>query len=415
MRRPLVLVLLFALLAPLFTAAQDHEYRVGQQVIVTAPVRVLHDQPNPSSLGPRTVEKGDLLQIVDGAPVRVDDFDWWNVRVLDGGETGWLAEDAFTAVVDEENDCWTAGQTANTGLSWTEPPAMTIDRSSTYIATITTSEGTIMLELDAADAPLATNNFLCLADAGYYDGTIFHRISSDFLIQAGDRTGTGTGTPGYTIPSDPTTGSYPEGAIALANSKPDHNGSQFSITAADLTGKIPDDYPVFGQVIVGQEIVMEISRGAVDFNPRGEHSQPVDPVTIDSIEITRQDDELGPPLPTMPSISDATPTPAATPISVTTPPQKAAIGISLDAKDIAFDPTQITIKAADEPVTIKMENTGAALHNFTIDSLNISVDVQPGETVDVVIPAGTAAGTYDFYCDIPGHKEAGMVGTLIVR
>ena len=77
--------------------------------------------------------------------------------------------------------------------------------------------------------------------------------------------------------------------------------------------------------------------------------------------------------------------------------------------------TELTINAADEPVTIKMVNTGAALHNFSIDSLDISVDVNPGDTVDVVIPAGTAPGTYDFYCNVPGHKEAGMVGTLTVE
>ena len=89
--------------------------------------------------------------------------------------------------------------------------------------------------------------------------------------------------------------------------------------------------------------------------------------------------------------------------------------IKLEAVDIAFIPTELTISAADEPVTIKMENTGAALHNFAIDSLDIDVDVNPGETVDVVIPAGTAPGTYDFYCNVPGHKEAGMVGVLVVE
>ena len=93
----------------------------------------------------------------------------------------------------------------------------------------------------------------------------------------------------------------------------------------------------------------------------------------------------------------------------------AAGTIELDAKDIAFVPTEITINASDEPVTIKMKNTGAALHNFSIDSLKIDVDVNPGETVDIVIPAGTAPGTYDFYCNVPGHKEAGMVGTLVVK
>lgn len=103
-----------------------------------------------------------------------------------------------------------------------------------------------------------------------------------------------------------------------------------------------------------------------------------------------------------------TPTSAKTPVVPT-------ISLELDAKDIAFSPWELTINAADEPVTIKMVNTGAAPHNFTIDSLGISVDVNPGEAVEVVIPAGTAPGTYDFYCDVPGHKEAGMVGTLIVK
>ncbi len=238
------------------------------------------------------------------------------------------------------------------------------------------------------------------------------RIASDFLIRR-RATGTGTGNAGYTVPSDPTTGPYPEGSIALANSKPDENGSQFFITASDLTGQIPDDYPVFGQVIVGQEVVSAISQGAVEPNPRGEMSQPVDPVTITSVEISRQDEEVGPPLPTPPS-QEAPPIPTvAIAPTVALPPTTSKV-IELEAKDIAYDPTGITIDAADLPVTIEMTNTGAALHNFSIDALDINVDVQPGESVDIVIPAGTAPGAYDFYCNVPGHKEAGMVGTLTV-
>lgn len=103
--------------------------------------------------------------------------------------------------------------------------------------------------------------------------------------------------------------------------------------------------------------------------------------------------------------------PAASPVA-----SPAAAGtLTLEAVDIAFIPTELTMSASAEPVTIKMENTGAALHNFSIDSLKIDVDVNPGETVDIVIPAGTAPGTYDFYCNVPGHKEAGMVGTLVVE
>lgn len=93
----------------------------------------------------------------------------------------------------------------------------------------------------------------------------------------------------------------------------------------------------------------------------------------------------------------------------------AGAGIHLIAKDIAFDPTAITIQASDLPVTITMENTGAAEHDFVIDALDISVHTNPGESVEIVIPAGTAAGEYQYYCSIPGHKEAGMVGTLTVQ
>jgi len=90
-------------------------------------------------------------------------------------------------------------------------------------------------------------------------------------------------------------------------------------------------------------------------------------------------------------------------------------GINLIAKDIAYEPNELTIQASDLPVTIMMENTGAALHDFSIDSLDILVAADPGETVEIEIPAGTAPGTYEYYCTVPGHKEAGMVGTLVVE
>lgn len=99
--------------------------------------------------------------------------------------------------------------------------------------------------------------------------------------------------------------------------------------------------------------------------------------------------------------------PAASPV--------AGDGITLIAKDIAYDPKEITIQASDLPVTIILDNTGAAEHNFVIDSLDIEVTAAPGTSAEIVIPAGTAAGTYEFYCSIPGHKEAGMVGTLVVQ
>jgi plastocyanin/mono/diheme cytochrome c family protein len=88
---------------------------------------------------------------------------------------------------------------------------------------------------------------------------------------------------------------------------------------------------------------------------------------------------------------------------------QAASGLTLEAVDIAFKPTELTVKA-DTPTTVTITNTGAALHNFSVAELGVSVDIQPGETQTVEINA--PAGSYQFYCDVPGHKEAGMVGTL---
>jgi cyclophilin family peptidyl-prolyl cis-trans isomerase/plastocyanin len=426
MRRALVLLLLVSFLTPFSTAAQQHDYRSGQTVIVTASSKPIREQPATDSRVVTTVNQGDLLEIVNDNPVSRGDLTWWQVRTVDTDKKGWLEETIFgpynesiSVNTGQAEQCWPddAAVTTNTSLSWNAAPSTVIDPEATYLATLTTAEGNIVIELDAAQAPIATNNFVCLANAGYYDGTNFHRVSSDFLIQGGDPSGTGAGGPGYVIPSDPTTGDYPEGSIALANSEPNQNGSQFFIAASDLTGQIPNDYPVFGQVISGQDIVTEISEAPVEPNPRGELSQPIEPITIQSIEITEQEDEVGPPLPTPGTIDTPTattvPTVEAAP-TVSLPPTDQTI-VELDAKDIAFVPTEITVDAEDLPVTIRMTNSGAALHNFTIDALNIDVDVNPGETVDVVIPAGTAPGTYDFYCNVPGHKEAGMVGTLVVE
>ena len=90
--------------------------------------------------------------------------------------------------------------------------------------------------------------------------------------------------------------------------------------------------------------------------------------------------------------------------------------IELDARDIAFEPSTITVEVTDLPVTIRMVNTGAAYHGFVIDALDISVETVPGETAEIVIPAGTAPGVYEFYCSIPGHRDgAGMFGALIIE
>ena len=142
-------------------------------------------------------------------------------------------------------------------MTWSSPPTTIIDPDQSYTATLQTTAGAITVALDAANAPIATNNFICLALAGYYTGTDFHRIFAGTLIQGGDPTGTGTGNPGYTVPSDRTTGSYPVGSVAMANAAPDRNGSQFFITTVPcswLDGK----HVVFGQVTEGMDVVKTI-------------------------------------------------------------------------------------------------------------------------------------------------------------
>jgi cyclophilin family peptidyl-prolyl cis-trans isomerase len=184
--------------------------------------------------------------------------------------------------------CWPDGSLigiSGGSMTWSQPPATIINPAQSYQATIQTTAGTIVIELDAASAPIATNNFICLALAGYFTGTDFHRISAGFLIQGGDPSGTGTGSPGYTIPSDPTLGPYPAGSVAMANAAPNENGSQFFIAASDLTGLIPNDYPVFGHVVTGMDVVQTISEGPVQAQVNGEQSKPVSPTMVLSVTI----------------------------------------------------------------------------------------------------------------------------------
>ncbi len=139
---------------------------------------------------------------------------------------------------------------------------MSIDPAKTYSATLETPRGTIVVDLFAKEAPKTVNNFVFLAREGFYDGTVFHRVIPDFMIQGGDPTGTGTGGPGYRF-EDETKGNpkkHQKGTLSMANSGPNTNGSQFFIThvATDwLNGK----HTVFGQVRSGQAAVDAVKQG----------------------------------------------------------------------------------------------------------------------------------------------------------
>jgi cyclophilin family peptidyl-prolyl cis-trans isomerase len=167
-----------------------------------------------------------------------------------------------------------------------QPSAMQIDQSKTYSAVLKTTEGEITIDLDAKKTPLTANNFVSLAKAGFYDGTIFHRVIKDFMIQGGDPKGDGTGGPGYKFADEPFDGEYTRGTVAMANSGPNTNGSQFFIIHKDYA--LPKNYVIFGHVSKGIEVVDKIAEAAVTGSGSGENSKPVSPVAIDSVEIVEK-------------------------------------------------------------------------------------------------------------------------------
>jgi len=157
---------------------------------------------------------------------------------------------------------------------------MQIDLDTIYQVVIETDRGSITMELDPKLAPNTVNNFVSLARDGYYDGLIFHRVVPEFVIQGGDPKGTGTGGPGYKFDDEPVKGEYTLGAVAMANSGPNTNGSQFFICHQDLTGKLPKNYTLFGQVTRGMDVV-----DAIVGAPRDGRDFPDKPVAMTSVTI----------------------------------------------------------------------------------------------------------------------------------
>ena len=155
-------------------------------------------------------------------------------------------------------------------------------------ATIATEKGDIEVDLFTTDAPKATQNFIDLANKGFYDDVVFHRVISGFVIQAGDgefgkkaslnRSRVGTGGPGYKFEDEPIKGDYVRGALAMANAGPNTNGSQFFICHQDLSGRLPKNYTLFGQVTKGLDVVDAIASAA-------DRENPSDPVAMTKVTI----------------------------------------------------------------------------------------------------------------------------------
>jgi cyclophilin family peptidyl-prolyl cis-trans isomerase len=142
-------------------------------------------------------------------------------------------------------------------------PEPQTDSAKIYRATITTDRGNIVMDLDPQLAPKTVNNFVGLARSGYYDGLTFHRVVPDFVIQGGCPEGSGRGGPGYKFEDEPVTGDYRVGAVAMANSGPDTNGSQFFICIDDCQSKLTPSYNLFGYVTEGMDVALGTKVGDV--------------------------------------------------------------------------------------------------------------------------------------------------------
>ena len=169
-------------------------------------------------------------------------------------------------------------------------PAQVIDEGTTYTATIQTSCGDIVVELDPATAPETVNSLVFLAEQGYFDGQYFHRLDTSIdVIQGGDPTGTGSGNPGYSIP-DELTGkeSYGPGVLAMANAGPDTGGSQFFIVTGENGHALDDQgaWTIFGNVTEGLDVAREIQQIPIQDPSQGiVGQQPSQAVYIEEVTI----------------------------------------------------------------------------------------------------------------------------------
>ncbi|MCA9924453.1 MAG: peptidylprolyl isomerase [Anaerolineales bacterium] len=164
---------------------------------------------------------------------------------------------------------------------YSDPPEMVIDPDKTYLATVEMESGDqFTIELLAQSAPKTVNSFIFLAEEGWFDGVSFHRVLPDFVAQTGDPTGTGFGGPGYVIPNeiDPDLSHAEKGMVAMANSGPDTNGSQWYITLGDVS-QLDGGYTIFGRVTDGLDVVEGLT-------PRDPSADPTAPAGDRIVTIT---------------------------------------------------------------------------------------------------------------------------------
>ncbi len=180
------------------------------------------------------------------------------------------------ASVKGDTPCPPTDGTAPRTTSFEKPPPLCVVVAKTYSAEIQTSKGLMIASLDVKNATKTANNFVVLARYKYFDGIAFHRIVPGFVLQGGDPMQTGTGGPGYKFEDElPKAGSYKIGSLAMANSGPNTNGSQFFVISGDTGTSLPPSYSLFGQVTQGLEVVKAIEDVGIAGTQDGKPSEVV--------------------------------------------------------------------------------------------------------------------------------------------
>lgn len=180
--------------------------------------------------------------------------------------------------------------------TYTKPPLNILKENTTYQAEMVTNKGKILIDLYADKTPATVNNFVFLSKEGFYNGTRSHRVIKNFMVQFGDpltknpsmKNMWGTGNPGYKFEDEPFEGSYDRGVVAMANSGPNTNGSQFFIMHNSTP--LPPNYVIFGKVTDEEslKVLDTIANTTVTRSPSGEASLPTEDIVVESISINEQ-------------------------------------------------------------------------------------------------------------------------------
>ena len=187
------------------------------------------------------------------------------------------------ASIKGDTPCPPADGSAPRTTSFEKPPPLCVSVAKTYTAEMQTTKGLMVISLDVKNATNTVNNFVVLARYHYFDGIAFHRIVPGFVIQGGDPLQTGTGGPGYKFADElPKAGSYKIGSLAMANSGPNTNGSQFFIVTGDAGTSLQPQYSLFGQVTQGLDVVKAIEDTGI---PGTQDGKPSEVVKITSVTI----------------------------------------------------------------------------------------------------------------------------------